>query len=267
MAVADQQLITRAQAVVLFAGDTLIVGSDQDSIQRVILQGNLTAANITQPSRYPTNTFKLKAYAPGAYDLTLLLDLASDYQVTVYVQSPEQLTATNGTYYFSSGPSELDIKATFIPHLNTSTADAYTAPPWNSLVSWVTKFGEAFPLWVKLLYLALGIQFFTVGGLWIRRETRKRDGGPQSLDSGNKAFLWLDITYQFLLASLIALILIMGGELILLFTLKFMFLISLDLLSLWDVFVVGFALGAVILTYLIRFTCEKILDLKPLENE
>jgi hypothetical protein len=87
------------------------------------------------------------------------------------------------------------------------------------------------------------------------------------LDSGDKAYLWLDIIYKFLLASFVAIVAIMGGELILLFVLRFMFLVSLDLLSLWDLFVVGFAAGAIIIVYLIRFTLEKAFDLKPVESE
>jgi hypothetical protein len=59
----------------------------------------------------------------------------------------------------------------------------------------------------------------------------------------------------------------MGGELILLFVLRFMFLASFSLLSLWDLFVVGFAAGAVIIMYIIRFSLEKGFDLKPMGDE
>jgi hypothetical protein len=38
-------------------------------------------------------------------------------------------------------------------------------------------------------------------------------------------------------------------------------------LSLWDLFVVGFAAGIVVMTYLIRFALERGFDLKPLEDE
>jgi hypothetical protein len=59
----------------------------------------------------------------------------------------------------------------------------------------------------------------------------------------------------------------MGGEAVVLFVLRFMFLVSLNLLSLWDLFVVGFAAGVVVIAYLIRFTLEKAFDLKPMEND
>jgi len=267
LVVGDQSPIIRSQDIQLFAGDTLVIGSDQNSIQRVILQGNLTAVSFTKPSTYPTNQWKLQSLSPGSYQLTVLFDLYTDYQVNVYDQRQGQITTTNSTYYFSSGPSELDIKATFIAHPANPSITASTESPWDSLVNWMGNFSEAFPLWVKVLYLLLGVQFFAVGGLWIRRETARREGGSQKLDAGNKAFLWLDVAYKFFLAALVAIVLIMGGELLVLFILRFMFLASLDLLSLWDIFVVGFAVGATILFYLIRFAGERALDLKPLEDE
>jgi hypothetical protein len=120
---------------------------------------------------------------------------------------------------------------------------------------------------VKLLYLILGLQFVGVGGLWIRRETRKKETTAQRLDIGDKLYLWLDVVYKFLLVSLGAIVAIMGGELVILFILRFMFLVTINLLSLWDLFVVGFAAGAVIMVYLMRFTLEKAFDLKPVEDE
>ena len=104
----------------------------------------------------------------------------------------------------------------------------------------MNSFGQAFPVWVKILYLLLGVQFFAVGGLWIRRESEKKERTAQHLDTGDKIYLWLDVAYKFLLTSFFAIVAIMGGELILLFVLRFMFLASFSLLSLWDLFVVGF---------------------------
>jgi hypothetical protein len=49
--------------------------------------------------------------------------------------------------------------------------------------------------------------------------------------------------------------------------LLFMFLASPNLLSLWDLFVVGFAAGAVLIAYLVRFTFEKAFDLRPMEDD
>ncbi len=151
------------------------------------------------------------------------------------------------SYYVSGGTLELDVSAYFNPRPIDIAAVAPLISPWDSLVDWFGSFGQAFPLWVKALYLLLGVQFLAVGGLWIRRETASREGTAQRLDGGDKAYLWLDIVYKFLLASFVAIVAIMGGELILLFVLRFMFLVSINLLSLWDLFVVGFAAGAVII--------------------
>lgn len=111
------------------------------------------------------------------------------------------------------------------------------------------------------------MQFFVVGGLWIRREDKKKEASAHRLDYGEKAYLWLDIVYKFLVASFVAIVAIMFGELLILFILRFMFLVSLNLLSLWDLFVIGFAAGAITLAYLLRFTLEKAFDLKPFEEE
>lgn len=301
--VADQQSpITNAQNMQLFVGDRLLVASNQNSIQRVFLQGNLTAANYTQPAQYPTNGFTLTSSEPGIYYLKILFDLQTSYTVNLYVQSNQstvtysttshlgflylgeggqpkpnpnsdalvsnQSATTNSTsFYLSSGPSELDVRATFLLRPYAGFTPISTESASTSFVEWIGSFGQAFPLWVKLLYFALGIQFLAVGGLWIRRESSRKESTALQLDAGNKIFLWLDIACKFLFASFLAIIAIMGGELLILFILRFMFLVSLDLLSLWDLFVVGFAAGILMIAYLIRFALEKGFDLKPLEEE
>jgi hypothetical protein len=300
---ADQQSpITNAQDVDLYVGEWLLVASNQNSIQRVFLQGNLTAANYSQPAQYPTNGFTLTSSEPGTYDLKILLDLQTSYTVTLYVESnqsttgystfshasyvylgqggqpkpnpnpyalvPSQSTVTNSTsYYLSGGPSELDVGVIFVPRPNGAFMSPSAESASSSFVEWVGSFGEAFPLWVKLLYLALGIQYFAVGGLWVRRESSRKESTGQQLDRGNKVFLFLDIACKFLLTSFVAIIAIMGGELLILFILRFMFLVSLDLLSLWDLFVVGFAAGILVIAYFARFVLEKGFDLKPWEEE
>jgi len=303
LVLADQQSpITNAQNMQLFVGDWLLVTSNQNSIQRVFLQGNLTAANYTQPAQYPTNGFTLTSSEPGTYDLKILFDLQTSYMVNLYVQSNKsiltygttshasyvylgeggqpkpasnpyalasnQSATTNSTsYYLSGGPSELDVSATFLPRPYAGFTPASAESASTSFGEWIGSFGQAFPLWVKLLYLALGIQYFAVGGLWIRRESSRKESTGQQLDPGNKVFLWLDIACKFLLTSFVAIIAIMGGELLILFILRFMFLVSLDLFSLWDLFVVVFAAGILVIAYLIRFALEKGFDLKPWDEE
>jgi hypothetical protein len=265
---AAPQVVIRSQSIQLTVGDSLIVTSNEASIERVLVEGNLSYANIKKPAGYPSDNFAISARNPSSYSLELSFNYSSDYQVKLFVQAANQSTVNNNsTYYLSSGPFELDIKAIFGPRANSSALLVSSASPWQGFVNWLEKFGQAFPTWVKLVYVAFGLQFFAVGGLWIRRETAKRENGTQHLDAGNKAFLWFDVAYKFLLVSFLAIVAVMGGEVLVLFILRFMFLASLNLLSLWDLFVVGFAAGAVVIAYLARFLLEKGFDLRPTEDD
>jgi hypothetical protein len=264
---ADQPLV-RTESIQLNVGDSLVIRSDHLTIQQVFVEGNLSAAQLTKPNQFPADNFAIQATSSGDYEVKAVFSQATDYNVNLFVEQGGTDAVQNSTsYYISGGTFELDVSAYFNPKpVNTVTLPP-SISPWDSFVDWIGSFGQAFPLWVKALYFLLGVQFLAVGGLWIRRETVSREGTAQRLDRGDKAYLWLDIMYKFLLASFVAIVAIMGGELVLLFVLRFMFLISLNLLSLWDLFVVGFAAGAVIIAYLIRFTLEKAFDLKPVEIE
>lgn len=246
----------------------MAVQSDRSSIQQVFAEGNFSAANLTKPTHYPGNDFEIQASNPGRYELRVIFDYPSDYQVNLLTKSSGASSSNNNTtYYLSGGAFELDVNATF--SARPSEIPSIVTPPispWSSFVGWVGRFGQAFPSWVKVLYMVLGLQFFGVGGLWIRRETKRKEETAQKLDLGDRVFLWLDVAYKFLAVSFVAIIAIMGGELLLLFVLRFMFLASLDLLSLWDLFVVGFAAGAIVIVYVIRSTLEKAFDLKPVED-
>lgn len=266
--VAAQQTLTQSASVQLTVGDTLSITSNRTSINRVFVEGNLSYATIKKPAQYPANNFAISASVPSSYALQVFFNNSNDYQITVAVQTENSsLAFNNSTYYVSSGPFELDMKATFNPRADVTAVGNPPESPWQGFVSWLGSFGKAFPTWVKIVYLAFGVQFFAVGGLWIRRETSRKETGAQHLDVGDKAFLWVDITYKFLLAAFLTIVAIMGGEAVVLFVLRFMFLVSLNLLSLWDLFVVGFAAGVVVIAYLIRFTLEKAFDLKPMESD
>jgi len=246
----------------------LVVQSNMASIQQVFIQGNLSATNLTRPAHYPTDHFEIQAFNPGSFELRLIFDYPNEYQVNLLTKSSDSSAPGNSTtYYLSGGAFELDVNALFNARPDIPATVIPPVSPWDSFVEWIGKFGQAFPLWVKALYFALGLQFFGVGGLWIARESKRKETTAQRLDLGDKAYLWLDVIYKFLVVSFAAILAIMGGELLLLFVLRFMFLASLDLLSLWDLFVVGFAVGAIIIVYLIRFTFEKAFDLKPVEDE
>jgi hypothetical protein len=260
--------LTRTQNIQLNTGDALLVQSDRASIQQVFVQGNFSATNMTRPASYPADNFKIKAFSPGSFQLKFIFDFPSEYQVKLLTQAsgPGSNGNNSTTYYLSSGSFELDVNVVFNAHTKTSATILTSVSPWGSFLQWIGKFGEAFPLWVKGLYLAIGLQFFAVGGLWITRESKRKEKAGQQFDLGDKAYLWVDVIYKFLLVSFAAIIVIMGGELLLLFMLRFMFLASLDLFSLWDLFVVGFAAGVIIMVYLIRLTMERVFDLKPVED-
>jgi hypothetical protein len=262
------QTVTRTQDVQLSTGDSLVVQSNMASMQQVFIQGNLSATNLTRPAHYPTDRFAIQAFNPGSFELRLMFDYPNEYQVDLFTRPSDSSAPGNSTtYYLSGGSFELDVNAMFNARPNTQATVTSSVSPWDSFVGWIGKFGQAFPLWVKALYLVLGLQFLGVGGLWIARESKRKETTAQRLDLGDKAYLWLDVIYKFLVVSFAAILVIMGGELLLLFVLRFMFLASLDLLSLWDLFVVGFAVGAIIIVYLVRFTFEKAFDLKPVEDE
>lgn len=211
----------------LSTGDALVVQSDRASIQQVFVQGNFSATNMTRPASYPTYDYQIQAFSPGSFELRFIFDYPSQYQVSLLTESSGSSSPGNSTtYYLSGGSFELDVSATFDARPTNPAVSVPFVSPWDSFLHWIGNFGEAFPLWVKGLYLALGVQFFGVGGLWIARESRRKEKAGQRLDLGDKAYLWLDIVYKFLVVSFAAIIAIMGGELLLLFVLRFMFLAS-----------------------------------------
>jgi hypothetical protein len=266
-ATADQTLI-RSETIQLNVDDALVVHSDHLAIQQVFVEGNLSAVAVDTPQHYPAADFRIIASAPGTYVLHILFNEPSDYRVSLsVVQNGTDPISNSTSYYISGGSFELDVTAYFNPAPTVAVASVPSTSAWDNFVSWMGNFDQAFPLWVKALYLLLGVQFLTVGGLWIRRQSAKKQAATHPLDRGEKAYLWLDVTYKFLLTSFVAIVAIMGGELILLFVLRFMFLVSISLLSLWDLFVVGFAFGAAILAYATRFILERAFDLRPFEDE
>ena len=267
-AVTADQSSAHNETMQLDVGDSLVLQSNRPAIQQIFLEGNLSAATVDKPTRYPADYLQLNSSLPGTYQLQVIFNQSSDYNVNLFVRQNGTNTIYNSTsFYISGGSFELDISAFFISNSGDGGAAVPSTSAWDGFVGWMGNFGQAFPTWVKGLYLLLGVQFLAVGGLWIRRESAKKEAATQPMDVGDKLYLWLDVIYKFLLATFVAIVAIMGGELILLFVLRFMFLVSINLLSLWDLFVICFAAGVVIITYFIRFTLGKAFDLKPVEDE
>jgi hypothetical protein len=168
------------------------------------------------------------------------------------------------SYYVSSGQLlltiGLDVQA---PDPSTSISGSTV---WDSFTSWTARFGDAFPLWVKLLYVFLGLQFVAVGYKWIRFENsvREEESLTSRFDRGNLFYLWTEVLSKFLLTAFLVILVAMSGQFILLHVLRFMFLAQVNMLSLWDLFVLGFAAGMTAIAYVAKLCLEKWFDLKPL---
>jgi hypothetical protein len=188
----------------------------------------------------------------------------TEYNVTLSTAQSSEVESQMVSYYVSSGELILNVDLNFSepdPKAHVSSISA-----WEAFSDWTARFGDAFPLWVKLLYLLLGVQFLAVGYKWIQFEDASTEETSlrSRLDTGNLLYLWTEIVYKFLLTSFIMIGLVMGGQLLLLSALRFMFLAPVNMLSLWDLFVLGFAGAVVVIAYVLRFFLERSLDLKPL---
>ena len=194
----------------------------------------------------------------------LTFSSTSDYKTRVSVNGSNGSRAEKAAYYVSSGQFLLTIDLDFSEPEPITTAASPTV--WESFVDWTARFGDAFPLWVKLLYMFMGLQYAAVGYGWIRFEgwTRESNSMPSRFDKGNLVYLWSEVFWKFLLTAFLIIAAAMGGQFILVSLLRFMFLAQVNMLSLWDVFVLGFAAGMAGIAYAFRLCLEKSFDLKPL---
>lgn len=263
-AIAETTSVERSESVDLHTGDWLSVLSNRNALQSVEIRGNLSAARLAPVAHYPTSSFNMTSYAQGHYSIRLSFNWPSEYDVTILINEINAARKEIGSYYFSSGQLILTIDLDFggsdpiTPSTHAST--------WNDFAGWTTRFGDAFPLWVKLLYAILGIQFVAVGYKWIRFENDARRNGSSlsRFDRGNLLYLWSEVLYKFFITAFFVIAAVMSGQFILISVLKFMFLAQVDMLSLWDLFVLGFAAGIAAIAYGFRVCLEKSLDLKPL---
>ena len=224
----------------------------------------MSASKLSSPQRYPANSFNFTSDAQSHYFIRLSFSYPSEYNVAILACASNGAKQEKASYYLSSGELllalDLDFKA-----LDPLTPVA-SSNVWDSFSSWTTRFGDAFPLWVKLLYVLLGVQFLSVGYKWISFESsaREEDSTVSRFDGGNLLYLWSEILFKFLLTALLIIAAVMGGQFILLSVLNFMFLAPVNMLNLWDLFVLGFAAGVTVIAYAFRLCLEKSFDLKPL---
>ncbi len=245
---------------------TLVVRSDQLSIKTVILQGNLTAATIST-NTYPSKNFTITANSTQQYVLNLWFTYPSAYTAFLEAQTPGSNSVAQLTsYYVSGGDLNLTISAAF-----QAGPGLGSGPPlgFNSFYDWLTQFGNAFPLWIKILYLVLGVQFVFVGHRWIKFEDDRRrlEGHLPPLDRGNKLYIWIDVAFRGLLTGFAITLAIMVGELMIILIAQYLLFVNLSLLSLLDFFSLFFVVVLALMIYLAREGLDRFLDLKPIMED
>lgn len=264
LAQAQATSIEPSESIVLHIGEALSVSSTRHSLQFVEIRGNMSAATILSSANYPTDTFEFTSKDLSSYSLRLTFTYPTEYEVLISVSEISGANRQKASYYISSGELLLVIEADFTAA--ESVRPLTSASAWDSFISWTALFGDAFPLWVKLLYAFFAPQFMVVGYKWIRFENsvREEQSFVSRFDRGNLVYLWSDVICKFLLTAFLVIAAVMSGQFILLSVLKFMFLAQVNMLNLWDLYVLGFAAGITGIAYAFRPVFEKSFDLKPL---
>lgn len=261
---AETGLIEQSESLTLNTSDLLLVSSSRRSLQFVEIRGNLSATKFSSPPSYPSDSFNFTSTTQGHYTIRLAFSHPSQYEVIMSVEDSNSVKQERASYYVSSGQLlltiDVDVKA------SDPAATIAGSSVWDSFTSWTARFGDAFPLWVKLLYVFLGLQFLAVGYKWIRFENsmREEESLTSTFDRGNLFYLWTEVLSKFLLTAFLVILVAMSGQFVLLHLLRFMFLAQVDMLSLWDLFVLGFAAGMTAIAYVAKLCLEKWFDLKPL---
>ena len=250
----------------LFAGNKLIIDSNQPSIKSVVVRGNLTAATLSN-NAYPAKNFTLTTNSTQLYTVDLLLSYPSPYTTEITIKDPSSGFNTQDTSYFVSGG---DLNLTVFASFQAAPSTGPNTPlGWSSFYGWVSQFGGAFPFWIKILYTVLGAQFAFVGYRWIRFEDERRrtEGHLPPLDRGNKAYLWTEVVFRTLIAGFAISLAVMIGEVLVLLIAQYLFFVNLDLVSLIDFFSIFFVAALGTLVYLTREGLDRIFDLKPIMED
>ena len=263
---AHSETISPQENVNLYAGDGLLVKSDTPAIQKVIVRGNLSAASISNIT-YPAKNFTLSSNATELYTLYVWLKYPGPYTTSVILKNSSDGSTTQlPSYFVSNGDLNLTIVATFQPR----TGGGIGSPlGWSSFYDWTGQFGGAFPLWIKILFLALGVQFAFVGFRWVKFEDERRriEGHIPPLDKGNKVYLATDIVFRGLLTAFAITLVLMVGEVVIILLAKYLFFVDLSLVSLVDFFSLFFIAAVGSIVYLAREGLDRLLDLKPVMED
>lgn len=253
------------ESVNLYTGETLEVTATQPAIQSVFIRGNLTAATVSNPS-YPAKNFTITTNSTQLYTLNLWLSYPSTYTTAITIKDAVTGTSQYTSYLVSGGGLNLTIFASFQPNPGTGAGVPVT---WSSVYGWFFQFGNAFPLWVKILYSVLAAQFVFVGYRWIRFEDDRRrlEGHLPPFDRGNRIYLWIDVAFRTLLTGFIISLAIMIGEVLVIAAAQYLFFVNLNLFSLVDFFSLFFVAALATIIYLAREGLDKFFDLKPIMEE
>ncbi len=250
----------------LYTGSTLIVRSDQPAIQRIVVRGNLSAASVSSVS-YPAKNFTISSNATEVYIINVWLTYLGPYTTSIIAKDAKDGSNSKlPSYYVSSG----DLNLTIITSFQTAPNQGTGAPlSFSSFYDWVAQFGGAFPVWIKVLYLALGLQFAFVGFRWVKFEDERRrlEGHLPPLDKGNKVYLWTDIAFKTLLVGFAISLTLMVGEVLVIMITQYVLLISISLISLVDFFSLFFVAVLGTILYLAREGMDRFLDLKPMMED
>ncbi len=247
----------------LYTGQKLIVQSNQPTLQSIFVRGNLTAASISNT----TKSFTLTTNSTQQYTANVLFSSSSAYTTSIIINDPSSNSNSQYTsYYVSGGGLNLTVFASFQPNPNAGSGTPVT---WSSVYGWFFAFGNAFPLWIKILYTILGAQFAFVGYRWIKFEDERRrlEGHLPPFDRGNRIYLWIDVVFRILLTGFIISLAIMIGEVLVIAVAQYLFFVNLNLFSLVDFFSLFFVAAFATLVYLTREGLDKFFDLKPIMED
>jgi len=256
--------------ITLHVDDKLRVSSDKPSIQRLKISGNLTAANYTNPIENGIRIFDFSSTQPNQYVIELVFFYIEEYSIFIQVFEYASGQVTNyPSYFVSQGNFTVVLQLNVEKQTPVAVTRIETGSILRGLISWSTEFGNSFPTWVKILYVILGLQFLVVGREWMSYENyrRKSESSLPVFDRGNKLYLWTNILCKFQLTVFVVTAILMVGQVFLVYLLRYMFLIILNLVSLWDLFVLGFMAGMTAIAYVARTILERYFDLKPIDEE
>jgi hypothetical protein len=226
------------------------------------VHGNLSQIELDFPKTYPTSEISFKAMNLGNLDLTITFQHSGDYRISVSILDTLGSLRDVDNYYLSNGSFTVKIMVS-IAASPAKAAQLQRFSP-QDFSNWMARFGEAFPLWTKLLYLFLGFQFLFVGYERITFDDKiRQERKLRPLDRGNKIYISVDVLCRFLLTCLAITAALMVGQVILLTILRYFLLVTIELPSIWNLFVLAFGVAVTILVYLLRTVLRHKFEFEP----